>query len=82
MPGTCTWPSPIPPRSSTCSSPGAWRPVSGTWTRMNSWTSAARAGAATDAKTLTCLLWLQNVRGGHWELDWHPNPDPDRHVAG
>ncbi len=42
----------------------------------------ARAGAATDAKTLTCLLWLQNVRGGHWELDWHPNPDPDRHVAG
>ncbi|CAM3701996.1 NUDIX domain-containing protein [Castellaniella denitrificans] len=43
---------------------------------------AARAGAATDAKTLTCLLWLQNVRGGHWELDWHPNPDPDRHVAG
>ncbi|MGE4449994.1 NUDIX hydrolase [Castellaniella sp.] len=43
---------------------------------------AARGGAATDAKTLTCLLWLQNVRGGHWTLDWHPNPDPDRHAAG
>ena len=40
---------------------------------------AARDGAATDAKTLTCLLWLQNVRSGRWTLDWRPDPDPDRH---
>ena len=38
---------------------------------------ACRAGALTDAKTQTCLLWLQNVRGGLWTLDWRPNPDPD-----
>jgi ADP-ribose pyrophosphatase len=37
---------------------------------------ACRAGALTDAKTQTCLLWLQNVRGGLWTLDWRPNPDP------
>jgi ADP-ribose pyrophosphatase len=38
---------------------------------------ACRAGALTDAKTQTCLLWLQNVRGGLWKLDWRLNPDPD-----
>ncbi len=31
---------------------------------------ASRAGAITDAKTLTCLLWLQNVMAGDWPLDW------------
>lgn len=31
---------------------------------------ASRAGAVTDAKTLTCLLWLQNVMAGDWSLDW------------
>jgi len=36
--------------------------------------AACRAGAATDAKTLTCLLWLQNVRSGAWTLDWRPAP--------
>ncbi|WP_368649331.1 NUDIX domain-containing protein [Castellaniella ginsengisoli] len=36
---------------------------------------ACRDGAATDAKTLTCLLWLQNVRSGRWTLDWHRTPD-------
>ena len=29
-----------------------------------------RDGTVTDAKTLTCMLWLQNVRTGAWVLDW------------
>ena len=29
-----------------------------------------RDGTVTDAKTLTCTLWLQNVRSGAWTLDW------------
>ena len=36
--------------------------------------AACRDGTATDAKTLTCLLWLQNVRSGAWALDWRPDP--------
>jgi ADP-ribose pyrophosphatase len=39
--------------------------------------TACRDGALTDAKTQTCLLWLQNVRSGRWPLDWRPNPDQD-----
>ncbi|MCB5362715.1 NUDIX hydrolase [Pusillimonas sp. CC-YST705] len=31
---------------------------------------ASQEGELTDAKTLTCLLWLQNVRQGVWKLDW------------
>lgn len=31
-----------------------------------------RDGTVTDAKTLTCALWLQNVRSGAWTLDWKP----------
>ena len=31
-----------------------------------------RDGAVTDAKTLTGLLWLQNVLSGAWSLDWKP----------
>ena len=31
-----------------------------------------RDGTVTDAKTLTCALWLQNVLAGTWELDWRP----------
>lgn len=27
-------------------------------------------GLVTDGKTLTCLLWLQNVLSGRWKLDW------------
>ncbi len=27
-------------------------------------------GKVTDAKTLSCMLWLQNVQSGAWELDW------------
>jgi ADP-ribose pyrophosphatase len=32
--------------------------------------AASRDGHLTDAKTLTCLLWLQNVASGDWQLDW------------
>jgi len=31
---------------------------------------ACREGRVTDAKTLTCTLWLQNVLSGAWTLDW------------
>lgn len=27
-------------------------------------------GLVTDAKTLTCTLWLQNVLSGAWQLEW------------
>jgi ADP-ribose pyrophosphatase len=33
---------------------------------------AAQRGELTDAKTLTCMLWLQNVLAGTWVLDWQP----------
>ncbi|KDB59192.1 hypothetical protein AZ16_3415, partial [Bordetella bronchiseptica B18-5 (C3)] len=33
---------------------------------------ACREGRVTDAKTLTCVLWLQNVLAGDWPLDWQP----------
>ncbi|MBN8749421.1 Methanol dehydrogenase activator [Xylophilus ampelinus] len=29
-----------------------------------------RDGTVTDAKTLTCAVWLQNVLSGAWALDW------------
>ena len=29
-----------------------------------------RDGKVTDAKTLSCMLWLQNVLAGAWKLDW------------
>ena len=28
-------------------------------------------GEVTDAKTLTGMLWLQNLQSGMWKLDWH-----------
>ncbi|MGB6242406.1 MAG: NUDIX hydrolase [Castellaniella sp.] len=31
---------------------------------------ACQSGGVTDAKTLSCALWLQNVRSGAWTLDW------------
>jgi ADP-ribose pyrophosphatase len=31
---------------------------------------AAAQGQITDAKTLTALLWVQNVHAGRWTLDW------------
>jgi len=33
-----------------------------------------REGKVTDAKTLTCTLWLQNVLSGAWALDWQAAP--------
>ena len=33
---------------------------------------ACRSGDITDAKTLTCTLWLQNVLAHTWSLDWKP----------
>ena len=30
-------------------------------------------GRVTDAKTLTGMLWLQNVLNGSWTLDWQPS---------
>ncbi|GAC1541809.1 MAG: hypothetical protein NVS2B4_20840 [Ramlibacter sp.] len=33
-------------------------------------------GTVTDAKTLACILWLQNVLSGAWSLDWQADPDP------
>jgi ADP-ribose pyrophosphatase len=32
----------------------------------------SQEGKLTDAKTLTGLLWLQNVLSGAWSLDWKP----------
>ncbi|MFT4193002.1 MAG: NUDIX hydrolase [Comamonas sp.] len=33
---------------------------------------ACQDGRVTDAKTLSCCLWLQNVREGRWPLTWQP----------
>ncbi|WP_323018190.1 NUDIX hydrolase [Castellaniella sp.] len=33
---------------------------------------ACRTGGVTDAKSLSCALWLQNVRSSAWALDWRP----------
>lgn len=35
-----------------------------------------RDGTVTDAKTLTCTLWLQNVLSGAWPLDWQTATEP------
>jgi ADP-ribose pyrophosphatase len=34
--------------------------------------AAVVAGSITDAKTITALIWLQNVKTGLWTLDWQP----------
>ena len=34
-----------------------------------------RDGRVTDAKTLSCMVWVQNVLSGAWPLDWQA-PDP------
>ncbi|KAF1022075.1 MAG: Methanol dehydrogenase activator [Paracidovorax wautersii] len=31
-----------------------------------------RDGRVTDAKTISCCLWLQNVREARWPLAWQP----------
>ncbi len=30
-----------------------------------------REGAVTDAKTLSCMVWVHNVLSGAWPLQWH-----------
>ena len=38
-----------------------------------------RDGQVTDAKTLSCVVWVQNVLSGAWPLDWQasaPSPSP------
>lgn len=37
-----------------------------------------RDGTVTDAKTLTCTLWLQNLLSGAWTLDWRPAEESGR----
>lgn len=37
-----------------------------------------RDGTVTDAKTLSCALWLQNVMAGTWELAWQGPPGSDQ----
>ena len=34
-----------------------------------------RDGQVTDAKTLSCMVWVQNVLSGAWPLNWQ-TPDP------
>jgi ADP-ribose pyrophosphatase len=36
----------------------------------------AQSGALTDAKSMTCLTWLQNIVSGRWVLPW-----PDTRAA-
>jgi ADP-ribose pyrophosphatase len=36
----------------------------------------SRNGQLTDAKTLTGILWLQNVMSGAWALNWGAVPSP------
>jgi len=36
--------------------------------------AACQQGRLTDAKTLTGLLWLQNVQSGQWPLHWQTAP--------
>jgi ADP-ribose pyrophosphatase len=36
----------------------------------------SRSGQLTDAKTLTGILWLQNVMSGAWALNWETVPSP------
>jgi ADP-ribose pyrophosphatase len=32
----------------------------------------AQTGELTDAKSMTCMVWLQNVLSGAWVLNWQP----------
>lgn len=37
---------------------------------INALLESCRNGAVTDAKTLSCMLWLQNAHSAAWPLDW------------
>lgn len=45
---------------------------SATPAQLHDW---CRSGAVTDAKTLVGALWLHNVLGGAWTLDWRADSD-------
>lgn len=47
--------------------------ISATPAELLEWCSQ---GAVTDAKTLTCTLWLQNVLSKAWTLDWISIAEP------
>lgn len=47
--------------------------ITATLTELLQWCSQ---GVVTDAKTLTCTLWLQNVLSQTWTLDWVNISDP------
>ncbi len=47
--------------------------ISATPAELLQWCSQ---GIVTDAKTLTCTLWLQNVLSKAWSLDWINVPEP------
>lgn len=38
--------------------------------RVDELLQACRLGDVTDAKTLSCTLWLQNLMNGSWPLEW------------
>ena len=69
--------------------PRRWASASST--TASSWTCSpprpeellgwCRDGTVTDAKTLTCTLWLQNVLSGAWSLDWQPAPPIGRIIG-
>ena len=48
--------------------------ISATPEELMAW---CRDGTVSDAKTLTCTLWLQNVLSGAWVLDWDSTSSPD-----
>lgn len=37
---------------------------------VDAFLDGCRTGLVTDAKSLSCALWLQNVQCGDWALDW------------
>ena len=41
--------------------------ISATPQQLMDW---VREGALTDAKTMSCMVWLNNVLSGQWVLDW------------
>jgi ADP-ribose pyrophosphatase len=48
--------------------------ISATPEELMAW---CRDGTVSDAKTLTCTLWLQNVLSGAWVLDWDSASPPN-----
>lgn len=47
--------------------------ITATPTQLLAW---CRSGEVTDGKTLTGMLWLQNVLAGDWVLDWQTSEQP------